>query len=276
MDQASVASALADLKMPGIRFFSCLGSTNDEAWRWIDSGAPHCSLVIADEQTAGRGRLQRRWVTPPGSALAFSIILRSPPLNPGHAGGLTGLGALAVCSALQYRWHLPAQIKWPNDVLINQRKVSGVLVEARWDGKKLLSAVIGIGINIAPQSISPMNLPAEGLHFPAGCVEDAVGHPVDRLEILHAVLGEFFSWLEWLPSHDFFDAWEANLAYRGQWVELSGNELANPPQPGREPHPVQGGTVIGIAPDGSLKLLTSSGELVLVQVGEIHLMRRPG
>jgi BirA family biotin operon repressor/biotin-[acetyl-CoA-carboxylase] ligase len=275
MDQPSLESALADLNLPAIRFFSSIGSTNDEAWHWIDAGAPHCALVIADEQTAGRGRFQRRWVTTAGSGLAFSLILHSPPLVPQFVQRLTGLAALAVCNALRKKYTLLPQIKWPNDILLNQRKVAGVLVEARWDGKTLKAAVIGIGINIAPESINPVNLPPAGLNFPATCVEDALGHPVDRLELLSASLHEFFSWLPQLSSQAFIDEWETNLAYHDQWVELfvENTALSSPWE--AAPLLIQVGKVIGLTPDGSLKLLTRSGKLVTAQVGEIHLRPNP-
>jgi BirA family biotin operon repressor/biotin-[acetyl-CoA-carboxylase] ligase len=275
MDQASLESTLADLNIPAIRFFSTIGSTNDEAWRWFDAGAPHCAIVIADEQTAGRGRLQRRWVTTTGSGLAFSLVLQSPPLQSQHVYRLTGLAALAICNALRKNYALPAQIKWPNDILLNQRKVAGVLIEARWDGDTLKAAVIGIGINIAPDSVSSINLPAEGLIFPATCVEGELDHPVNRLDLLHATLQEFFSWFPKLSSQDFVDAWETSLAFRDQWVELSVEHAAQSSQREAAPPLIEVGKVIGITPDGSLKLLTRSGELLTAQDGEIRLRPIP-
>jgi BirA family biotin operon repressor/biotin-[acetyl-CoA-carboxylase] ligase len=275
MDQPSLESSLADLGLPAIRFFQSIDSTNDEAWRWVDSGAPHCALVIADEQTVGRGRLQRRWVTAAGGSLAFSLVLRSPPFTPQLIHRLTGLGALATCNALCSKYGLLAQIKWPNDVLLNDRKVAGVLVEAHWAGEILKAAVIGIGINIAPESVNPAILPAEGLNFPATSMEDALGHSVARLELLHAVLEELFGWLPKLSSQEFIRRWEASLAYLNQWVDLS---VESSPQSALlEAGPPQGqvGKVIGLAPDGSLKLLTPTGELVIAQVGEIRLRLRP-
>jgi BirA family transcriptional regulator, biotin operon repressor / biotin---[acetyl-CoA-carboxylase] ligase len=275
MDQPSLESALADLHLPAIHYFPSIDSTNDEAWRWINAGAPHGALVIADEQTAGRGRFKHHWVTPVGSGLAFSLVFISPPLNSHVVQLLTGMGALAICNALQAKYTLPAQIKWPNDVLLNQRKVAGVLVEVRWNGGNLNAAIIGIGINIAPESISPVNLPVEGLSIPATCVENALGHSVDRLELLHAILQEVFGWLPKLSSPDFIHAWEDSLAYRGLWVGLSVIDTAQSTHPEAVSPPTQVGKVIGLASDGSLKLQTISGKLVIAQVGEIHLRPAP-
>ena len=271
MDQPSLESILADLNLPAIRFFTSIGSTNDEAWRWIDTGAPHHALVVADEQTTGRGRFQRHWVTTAGSGLAFSLILRSPPFDPLLVSRITGLGALAVAHALHIKYTLPSQIKWPNDILLDQRKVAGVLIEAHWTGQNLNAVIIGIGINIALESVNSVNLPPEGLNFPATCVESVLGRSVDRLEFLHAILKEFFSWLPRLSSQDFIREWEDQLAYREQWVELSVENSAQPSHPEALSPPIQVGKVIGLSPDGSLKLLTRFGKLVTVQVGEIHI-----
>lgn len=263
MDQASVETCLADLHLPALRFFTTIDSTNDEAWRWMDAEAPHGALVLADEQTAGRGRLQRRWVTVPDSGLAFSLLLLPPALQPSLISRLTGLGALAACQAFQQLFGLAAKIKWPNDILLENGKVGGVLVEARWSGAQLTAAVIGIGINIAPVSINPGNLPPETLNFPVTCVENAVGHPVDRMEILHAILQELISGQSRLDSSEFLQAWEDNLAFRGQWVELS--------QGAHDLSGIRIGKVIGLDSDGSLRISDRSGKLATVQVGEIHL-----
>jgi len=271
MDQKSVVSTLADLNLPAIHFFNTIDSTNAEAWRWLENGAPHGAMVIADEQTAGKGRLHRRWITAVGSGLAFSLVLMSPPFDSRLLSRLTGLGALATCLALQNHYSLPAQVKWPNDILLDQRKAGGVLVEARWNGKDLQSVVIGIGINIAPESVNPDLLPAEALSFPATCIENALGHPVDRMELLHAILHEFVSWLPQLGLPDFIETWESHLAYRDQWVELSGeaHAISSPHQD--IPALLVTGKVIGLSEDGALQLLTRSGKVETAQVGEIHL-----
>jgi BirA family biotin operon repressor/biotin-[acetyl-CoA-carboxylase] ligase len=274
MDQPSVESFLSTLNLPAIRYFRSIGSTNDEAWNWVDAAAPHCATVVSEEQTAGRGRFHRHWITARGSGLAISLILRSPPLDPKQIHYLTGLGALAVSRALQIKFGLQAQVKWPNDVLIGQRKACGILVESRWEGENLSTAVIGIGINIAPESIDPVNLPPEGLNFPATCVEDELGYPVDHLELLYAILEQLLSWLPRLASPDFMQGWEDSLAYKGQWVELS---LDNPAQSTLQADAwqVYKGKVVGLSIDGSLILSTGSGELVTAQVGELHLRPTP-
>jgi BirA family biotin operon repressor/biotin-[acetyl-CoA-carboxylase] ligase len=271
MDQPSVESFLSALNVPAVRYFKSVGSTNDEAWKWVDRGAAHLSLVVAEEQTAGRGRFQRRWITARDSGLAISLILRSPPLDPKEVRYMAALGALALSQALQMKYGLLTELKWPNDVLLGQRKVSGVLVESRWNGENLCAAVIGIGINIAPESIDRVNLPPAGLNFPATCVEAELGHPVDRLELLYAILEEFISWLPRLATPGFIQAWEDSLAFKGQWVELRLDNPAQSTLPAGASAQVYTGKLIGLTWDGSLKLRTKSGELVVAQVGELHL-----
>ncbi len=270
MDQPPLRSLLADLNLPDIRYFSTIGSTNDEALRWLDEEGSDRSVVVADEQTAGRGRLHRHWVTIPGAGLAFSILLTSPPLNPRFASRLTGLGALAVCHALAL-YGLIAQVKWPNDVLLFGRKVAGILAEAHWNGENLRGVIVGIGINIAPSSISQANLPMEMLNFPVTSVENALGHSIDRWELLHAALQGFFNRLSHLASPDFISDWATRLAYLNEWVELSGEYERDISNEISAPAPREMGKILGLASDGSLKLLTRNGKQITVRVGDIRL-----
>jgi BirA family biotin operon repressor/biotin-[acetyl-CoA-carboxylase] ligase len=271
MDQSSLEAKLADLNLPSIRFYDSTGSTNDEAWLWLDAGAPHCALVVADTQTSGRGRFHRHWVTVSKSGLAFSILLLFPPLKQQYVNRLIGLGALAVCKTLQNTYHLPSSIKWPNDILLNRGKVAGVLVETRWQGEQLMAANMGIGINIAPPSINPVNLPPDGFIYPATCVENELGDKVNRLELLHDVLNTLLNLLPELPSVNIMNMWEGSLAFLNQWVELSDDRTIYHSKLDALSTKVQVAKAIGLEPDGSLKLLTKSGDVLKVPVGEIHI-----
>jgi BirA family biotin operon repressor/biotin-[acetyl-CoA-carboxylase] ligase len=268
MDQQTVLAGLADLGLEVVRYFDSLGSTNDEAARWAEAGAPDWALVVADEQTAGRGRAGRSWLTPAGTALAFSLVMRPKEEELPALSRLTALGALSVTQALRQQYQLPALIKWPNDVLIGGLKVGGVLAEAHWSGSQLATLVIGIGINIAPGSISPQMLPPASLNFPAGCIETALGAPVDRLELLHAILAQLLGWRKRLSSPAFWQTWEDWLAFRNEWVQVLPGEYQ------RKEGFMQEGLVLGLAPDGGLRLRTRAGELVTVRVGEVRL--KPG
>src|SRR5512138_3442617 len=125
MNQNQLRKVLSKLPLGDVRYFDSIGSTNNEALAWATSGAKDLSLVIADEQTAGRGRLDRKWFTPKGTALAFSLILRPAAEDQPFLMRIVGLAALAVADALRTRG-LAAQIKWPNDVLLEGRKVAGI------------------------------------------------------------------------------------------------------------------------------------------------------
>jgi BirA family transcriptional regulator, biotin operon repressor / biotin---[acetyl-CoA-carboxylase] ligase len=271
MDQASLELKLADFPLGGIRYFEKTGSSNDEAARWIEEGAPDWSLVVADQQTAGRGRMGRSWYTPAGASLAFSLALYPDQEGAYVMPRLTALGALAVCDALQSLYDLKPKIKWPNDVLLERRKVSGVLVEAQWSGSQLSALILGIGINIAPASV----MQDTRLRFPATCVEAVAGHPIDRLDLLHSVLANLLEWRPRLASQAFLQAWEERLAFRGEWVQVSPGQSAGkdglPKDLEGLPFPVYEGQVIGLAPDGSLRLRTRTGETVTLNVGEVRL-----
>lgn len=268
MDQKDLERILNHLALGPIRYFAQIGSTNAEALRWADAGAPDLALVVADEQTAGRGRQGRRWFTPPGAALAFSLVLRDPPGEDpsvgrdvsGKLARLTALGALAVSQALQQAYNLTGQIKWPNDVLLAQRKVCGILVEAQWLGGRLSAAVLGIGINVSPASVPA----GQELIYPATCVEAVVGREVNRWQLLRAVLESLLSWRDLLGSPEFLHTWEQRLAFKGQQVYIYTGTAAQ----GRPDHQ---GVLVGLDSGGCLKIRTQTGELRSLCSGELRL-----
>ncbi len=219
-------SLLDTLPLGGVRYFDQIDSTNVEASIWASLGAVDLSLVAANEQTAGRGRGERKWFTPPDTALAFSLIVRQHEKSSKQGDHLekigfssarwTALGALAVCQALQELHALNPQIKWPNDVLLGNRKTAGVLAEAHWQAGKLEAIILGIGINIAQVSV-PSD--AEVL-FPATCVEAAVGYPISRYQLLHAVIQNIMTWRERINHPGFIRTWDSFLAFKGKQVTI--------------------------------------------------------
>lgn len=240
------------------------------------AGCPDLTLVVADEQTAGRGRLNRRWFTPPGAALAFSLVLLpNPSWLPAEAqnGGevlprLTALGALAVCQALESRYSLVAQIKWPNDVLVNGFKLAGVLVESAWEGERLSAAILGIGLNIASRSVPP----AGELLFPATSLEDCLAAPVteaDRLALLKDILARILGWRTRLSGVEFIQAWQTKLAFLGEWVWII---------PAQAPSgSSQAGIkcrILGLEADGSLRAEDETGAIRRFVSAEVHLRPR--
>ncbi|NOY99188.1 MAG: biotin--[acetyl-CoA-carboxylase] ligase [Chloroflexi bacterium] len=256
MNEVTLKAALQDLPLGGLRFFEHIGSTNDLALAWASEGADDLSLVVADEQTAGRGRAGRRWYTPPGSALAFSLILHPNRREQDALSRFTGLGALALVTAIQNKYHPHAQIKWPNDVLIEGRKMAGILVESTWTGEQIERAVLGIGVNVRSAAVPP---PGQ-LAFPATSLEDTLGRPVDRVSLLHDILAALIVWRTRLGTEDFIRAWDEKLSFRGEQVQVQAGNAA----------PLNG-ELLGLGADGSLQLRTPDGETVNVHFGDIHL-----
>jgi BirA family biotin operon repressor/biotin-[acetyl-CoA-carboxylase] ligase len=167
-----------------------------------------------------------------------------------------------VTTALETEYGLESKIKWPNDVLVGGRKLSGVLVETDWQGEELTAIVIGIGINVARES-EPL---VTDLLFPATSVETALKNfpdhskPVNRWDLLRSVIESLLEWLPRLERPEFLQAWEDRLAFRGELVSIlqAGEKTLE-------------GQLFGLAEDGGLILRLPSDEDVVVRAGEIHL-----
>jgi BirA family transcriptional regulator, biotin operon repressor / biotin---[acetyl-CoA-carboxylase] ligase len=208
-------------------------STNERAKELAIGGALHGTLVTADEQSAGRGRQGRAWTAPSRSALLMSLVARR------LAPTLPLAAAVAICDALPTR----CEIKWPNDIWLERRKLAGILVEGRpQDGW----AVLGIGLNVATES------------FPPELAEIATslriaGVELDAETVLAAVLGSLDEWLE-APAEDVLAAWSERDALRGQRVRWAAGE----------------GVAAGIDASGALVVETDDGRVAL-DAGEVHL-----
>ncbi|HEY3345498.1 MAG TPA: biotin--[acetyl-CoA-carboxylase] ligase [Anaerolineaceae bacterium] len=258
MDSQTLSTRLDGLGLGAVRFYVQTSSTNEVAMMWLGQGAPDGALVAADEQTAGRGRFARRWVTRPGAALAMSLILRPTPAETEKLGLFSALGALGVADALETLYGLTPQIKWPNDVLLDSHKVCGILVESSWNGVHLDGMVIGIGVNVSPEAVPP----AEELAFPATSVESVLGKPAERWQILREMLARMLSWRSRIGSPEFFSAWDRRLAFRGEWVRIVSGYAGQADREGR---------IVGLNPDGSLRLSDREGGEFSVDIGDVHL-----
>jgi len=210
------------------------GSTNDRARELATAGAPHGTLVTTDHQVAGRGRQGRTWASPPRRALLMSLVLREvTPL-------LTIAAGVAVADAVG----AGAAIKWPNDVLLDGRKVAGILAEARpregW-------AVLGIGINVA---LRPGDFPPE-LRDRAGTLGRS---PEDVPTVLAVVLAALERRLA-QPAERLLDAWRSRDALAGRVVTWDGGR----------------GTADGVDEDGRLRVRLDGGGTAMLDAGEVHL-----
>jgi BirA family transcriptional regulator, biotin operon repressor / biotin---[acetyl-CoA-carboxylase] ligase len=198
-------------------------STNERAKQLAAAGAPHGTLVTADEQTAGRGRQGRAWIAPPRSAVLMSLVLRElDELLPLAA-------AVAVCDALS---PVPCLVKWPNDVWVARHKLAGILVEGRpqqgW-------AVLGIGLNVTAH---PEDLPATSLA--------AHGGETDHEAVLRRLLPALERWLA-APGEEVLAAWRERDALNGERVRWDGGE----------------GTAAGVDDSGALLVETDAGRVAL-------------
>ncbi len=237
-----------------IHYHASIGSTNDEARRLAFAGAPEGTLVIADEQTAGRGRLHRRWWAPPGTSLLFSLIFR-PSLAPAQAQQLTMCAGLAAAEAIQAQTGLDVRLKWPNDVVWEGHKLGGILTELETDGERLVYAVVGMGLNVNLDvaALPPLSAPATSL---------LAGHPVDRLSLLLAILGHWEARYRRLQQGvSPYEDWAARLVTVGQQVQVSqGDRLLE-------------GYATGVESDGALLLRYADGRVERIWGGDVTVRK---
>ena len=163
-----------------------VSSTNDYAIKMAEKEAPEGTLVITEKQRSGRGRLGRTWHSPPKTGLWFSLILR-PDINPASAPSLSILTALTLSEVLRSKYRLRSQIKWPNDCLIDGRKISGILTELSADPDKVHYVIVGVGININTAS---KDFPGY-LKPIATSIRAEKGKEMNRIEFLRAFLEKF-------------------------------------------------------------------------------------
>jgi len=163
--------------------YESVGSTNEVAWEEAEKGAAEWTVIIADEQTEGRGRLSRKWHSPAGLGAWVSIVLR-PNVRPSVAPGLTMCASLAVAKALRKLHPMSVSLKWPNDVMVKGRKICGILTEMKASGDTVEFVVCGIGINL---NQAAEDFPPE-LRDAATSVFLATGHRADRTALVAELL----------------------------------------------------------------------------------------
>lgn len=229
-----------------IRFHEQLSSTNEQALEWLAQGAAPGSLVVADCQTEGRGRLGRTWYAPPGSSILMTYILHS---SKALAVRATMIGALAVAETLRDLGGRGVGLKYPNDVQIARRKVAGVLAEAVWGDE--VAIALGIGLNVR------MDFAGTPYVETATSVETALQRPVDRAELLAGIVGRLDFWRARLSTTALPMAWRSYLNMLGEWVEVhTGSERLR-------------GIAADVSPEGALVLRDRHGRLREVWAGDL-------
>lgn len=212
-----VVSKGLDTKWAGreIVYLESVDSTNRYARRWAAEGAPHGALVLADEQTEGRGRRGRNWISPAGEGIFMSLILR-PHAHPSEVARLSLQTALAVAKALHDACGLDAQIKWPNDIVCGGRKICGLLLEMNADEQAVHDVVAGVGINVHQKQF------AQEIEKTASSVDLQTGRTENRAAIVRAFLRAFEE-TEQLGD-GLMEAYRAHSATLGKRVEVIGGD----------------------------------------------------
>lgn len=243
----------------GMQLLETVVSTQEEAKRLAESGAPEGTAVIAEEQTGGRGRMGRKWHSPRGKGIWMSVVLR-PKLPLLLTPQLTLLAGVAVCTAIRRVTGVEAGIKWPNDLLAGGRKICGILLESslREGGLHYCIAGIGIAVNLTEEDY-PDYLRGVGTSL----LIQRGGIPVDRSELAGAVLTELEYQYNLYMEQGFKpirELWESMSVTLGRQIAL------NTPQGRSE------GTAVGLDDNGGLLLKDDSGHITNVCSGEIEII----
>ena len=234
-------------------YFSTLTSTTDAARLAAQQGAIAGTVIIAGEQTAGKGRMKRTWISPRGN-IAMSIILYPDTASLPY---LVMIASLAVVHSIEAVTSLKAQIKWPNDILIDGKKVCGILIENEVKGNKVIYSSIGIGINIDLNVADYAEILANATSLKSKSGKDL------RIKIIRSLLTEFERLYLKLPDgKSIFEAWRARLVTLGKKVRVSS----------------RGQTLEGIAASvdesGTLVLRLADGSLTRVVAGDVTLREK--
>lgn len=241
-----------------LHYETVLDSTNAKAYSLGEQGGIEGTVVIADQQTAGKGRMGRSWTSPPGVNLYASVVLR-PDILPWDAPQLTFLSAVATCRAIYDVTSLKATVKWPNDILVNSRKVAGLLNEMSSETDRVNFVVLGMGVNI---NMTRDQFPVE-LRYPATSLALETGRLVSRVDFTRCLL----SHLDQL--YRVYRA-EGSGPVLAAWAELS--ELVGRMVSVDCQNKVVTGRVKGFGQEGALLLETEDGHMQRLLAGDVRLV----
>ena len=239
--------------------FDSIGSTNTEAINQAKQGAEEGLCVVANEQTAGRGRHGRTWVSAKDAGLYFSIVLR-PKMEVKFLPLLTLMSAVIVTEVLQELYGLKPDIKWANDVHVNGKKICGILAEMA-ETKKGLAVVVGIGINLTSASSPPE------LEEIAASIENETGKKPNREDILQNLTKQFAKF------YFIFAGENGAEKIREEWAKRSSYFFGMKVRVNLENETISGKTC-GIEETGALRIRTDNGEVKIVQAGDVERLRK--
>ena len=230
------------------------GSTNDLAKQLADAGEPTGTVVFADEQIAGRGRLGRTWFAPACSSLLMSLILR-PSLAPREITRVTMAVSLGACDAVRDETGLAARIKWPNDLLVGEKKFAGILAETQTLGDQIEYVIVGLGVNVNFHAASITGIPAN-----ATTIADELGRAFPRESLARAILQNIERYAVRLGAgENLRDEWAARLATLHQPI-CAQTEIG-----------VEEGIAEQVDDDGALLVRRADGSLARLLAGDITL-----
>jgi BirA family transcriptional regulator, biotin operon repressor / biotin---[acetyl-CoA-carboxylase] ligase len=240
--------------------FDVLASTNTSLYAFGRQGEPEGTVVLADEQTAGRGQADKVWISPPQCNLYVSVLLR-PSIAPAQAPLISLLAAVALVDALRQEGVI-CGIKWPNDVLIQQRKVAGILTEMEMHQDAVQFVVVGIGVNV---NMTQQDLQdhLRSVAQPATSLQVSLGREIDREALLAALMGSLEAWYnKFITSGETVlqEAWEARSLMPGRRVRARTSGTA------------WEGTAEGIDQSGRLQLRQDNGSLVALTSAEVRFL----
>lgn len=232
-----------------------VASTNDLAREFAERGEAEGLVITAQEQLAGRGRMGRKWIVPRGTSLQFSILL-CPPLAPQHATRLMSMAALAIARTLEREFALQSTLKWPNDVLLDGKKVCGILTESNIVGERLASVILGIGLNVN----YTMRDHPELVPF-ATTLQDALGQEIDRSNLERALLAQLDAYYARVCGGEALtDEYRARLGMLGQFIRVASNDT------------ILQGVAENVDDDGAL-ILNQNGARVKLFAGDVTIIK---
>jgi len=236
-----------------VHYYPSLASTMEVARKAAGEGAVEGTVVIADRQTSGRGRLGRVWLSPKGS-IAMSIILKPLVSN---LPQLVMIASLAVVRAIGKVAGLEAQIKWPNDVMIRGKKVCGILIESEVKGDRVNAAIIGIGINV---NLNPSAFPE--ISTLATSLSHELGKEVSRDELTGTLLYELEQlYLEAQAGAPIYREWQAHMETLGRWIQVRAGES------------VEEGKAETLTEHGNLILRRADGSSAEIVAGDVTVIK---
>lgn len=241
-----------------IHYFDKVDSTNEEALKLAANGAQEGDVVITDQQTSGKGRSGRHWFSPPDRNIYMSLILR-PPCSPQEAVKLTTVAGVAIAKTLRNITGKKIDVKWPNDIWANGKKLGGILTEARTQGGKDVTVILGIGIDV---NIAGDEFPEE-LRRVATSLKELTGESLDRNEVIASLLQALEDW------YDKFCAgqWKDIVEWSDQENVLK-NKRVRITTGGRE----FTGRANGLDEDGYLVVTSDEGETAHFMEGDTQIL----